>query len=513
MKHALPLARCALAFAPLLLPGCNVFDPPELRSTDAGLSAREAGTDASATDGSMRDHDQSAGTGGGGGAGGAPGSDSSATGGRDERESGASGATGNTGGTTAEAGTDAAMGGRNPVEDGPWWIETNEHGCEVKRPPNKGDRPEFSDPGPELPPIYLATYRVRTGASADDEALSLDPNAWETIGFDLDGRCTNSPSCEKDEIRINERSCQNSAAVPYDGDWCIDNEIGKLFSVASSSPHVGELFGVTDPDFNCELHRGGFSHIIKISNYNGKKYDRDVRVDSYVSPGLQTLPGWKCRETIDAPLNPEWYKFANWLKSSHWKIARRSIDLAAPEAGDELPNSRTADPTAFVRNGYLYTELPDGREFWWNGQNTAIPGIRVIMHRPKMLGKLVKLPDDSWVLEDVIHTFVVLPDEMLLAFRELGLCENMCNSYELVKDYLNTHQDSFLTDEVLPDVPCSALSLASEFDARQVTLSKADIVDVDPPVECPQPRHPSAPRQGCVCQPDGTTCVQPDGGS
>jgi len=55
---------------------------------------------------------------------------------------------------------------------------------------------------------------------------------------------------------------------------------------------------------------------------------------------------------------------------------------------------------------------------------------------------------------------------------------------------------------------CTAMSLAVAFEARQATATDDDVEEISEPIECPQPRHPDMPRQGCICQPDGT-CVLP----
>jgi hypothetical protein len=499
MKRTNLVVSCA-AVAMTVASACSVFEDPIIDHSGAGGDGGSSGTGGAqigeggiAAQGGSQDIDASSGA--------TDGSTPSNTGGK------ASGSGGK--------GTGSATGTGGAAATGPFWIETTDKGCERQRPPTTADRPTASDPGADLPPITFAMSRIRNGASANDDAISPDPNAWQETGFDLDGVCTNSSTCEVNEERVLDVACKNDFGPPFDGKECRDNEIGKLFQTAQTSPLVGELFGLTDKDWNCEIYRGGFSTVLKVSNYNGKLNDRDVRLDMYVSPGLQTLPGWTCRAKIELPLDPDWYKHAPWRSDAHWKVTDTSIDLAAPPTTTELPNAKTADPTAFVRNGYLVAQLPDGREFQWDGQNTPVPGFRDVMHRPLMVAKLIKDPDTLlWSMDEGTLTWIVLPDEMLRGFREIGLCENMCNTFDTVKDYLNTHQDMLSsTTEPLPDVECNSLSLAVDFDARQATSSKADLVPGTTSVECPQPRHPKAPRQGCKCQPDGTTCIALDGGS
>jgi hypothetical protein len=393
-------------------------------------------------------------------------------------------------------------GGRDGGPLGPWWPYTNQHGCASAGIPTRNDRPAASDPGPDLSPIYFAVSRLRAGTTKDDAALTPDDNAWQDIGFDLDKQCTRSATCEVDQMQINDRSCANSNLTPFDGNQCRDNEIGKLLKVASMSPTVGEYFGINERDWSCELHRGGFTILFKISRYNGRANDRDVKLDMYTSTGLQKLPTWSCRSSIDTPLAVDWYNRASWLSTDPWKIAQRSIDPAAPEPTDpnEVKNATASDVAAFVRGGYLYAELPDGAEFWLNGENTAIPGTRQVMHRAVLVGQLIRGQDDLWTIDHGILEFVTSPGEMLRSFQEIGYCDNMCESFFQLRNYLNTHQDTLTgTSETLPTTPCNGLSVAFDLKARQATALARDVTPVQAPTECPQPRHPAAPRQGTQC--------------
>lgn len=395
---------------------------------------------------------------------------------------------------------------QSPV--GPWWIERNDYGCETARMPTADDRPANEDLGNELPPIYFAISRVRLGATKDDESLSMGEDEWLSIGFDMDGVCTNSESCTSDGAIIDEPACLNETITPYDGSNCRDNELGKLSQVAAQASELGETWGFSERDWNCELHRGGFSVIIKISKYNGKRNDRSVQFDMYTSVGLQTLPGWNCRDSMDKPLDPEWYTYPSWLPSLHWVIAQQSISSLSSGSGQELPSSKTADHAGFVRDGYFFASIPDGRDFWLNGERTPTPGFRYIMHRGVMVGQLVHNPDDTWTVQNGTLAFVILPDEYLQGFQEIGFCENLCDGLDVLVEYNKTRTDTlYSTTEILPDVPCDALSMGLDFDARQVTVTKSDIEEIKDPEMCPNPRHPDAPRQGCTCQEDGTTCL------
>jgi hypothetical protein len=386
---------------------------------------------------------------------------------------------------------------------GPWWTTTNEAGCEVARLPSHDDRPSNDADGDSVPPIYFAMSALRLGAA--DEG----PGKWDGIGFDIDNACTNSSSC----AAVNERACKNDAVTPYDGLECRDNELGQLSKLSAASP-LGQLFGFSEEDWNCELHRGGFSVVFKISGYDGEPNDPMIRFDMYTSTGIRELPGWNCHDTIEKPLNPGWSGYADWLRATHWQIASASLDPSASNSSVDVPDARAADPIAFVRGGYFFAQIPDGTEFWLDGARTPVPGFRYLMHRGVIVGRLTRQADDSWVIEDGTVSFAVLPDEYVNGFRELGFCENMCNAFTTVRDYTKSYVDLIVPAPggPLPDVPCNALSIAIGFDARQATATAQDVVTVSAPQECPDPRNKTLPRQGCVCQMDGTTCLTPDGG-
>lgn len=357
--------------------------------------------------------------------------------------------------------------------------------------------------------------RMRFGNAKDDPQLSEDGTAWQSIGFDIDKSCTGSATCKVDDATVEDQACKNSVLLPYDGDNCRDNQIGKLFPIAALSPQVGALFGVSELDWNCALWRGEIGVILRVSDYNEQPNDNSVRVDIYTSIGRQALPNWTCTSGTNGGVPSDWYKQAQWLETAHWTVAKRSIALNSGDAGTALPNAKFADPAAFVRNGYLYAKLPAGTEIWLDGERAHVPGFRILMNRGLLVGKLFKQQDDTWKIKEGTIGGVVLPSDILKAFREIGFCENMCQDYQNVVGYLNTNQDTLSnTDAKLPNTPCDSLSIGIAFEALEATATAGDIVNVKTPVDCPQPKNASAPPQGCVC-PDpkvGGPCVLPEGG-
>ena len=275
---------------------------------------------------------------------------------------------------------------------------------------------------------------------------------------------------------------------------------GSLLKTAASSPAVGTLFGFTEPDWNCEMYRGGFTIMFNmVSNYNGKKNDSSVRFDMYSSTGLQQLPRLeKCRTDITARrFNPTG---TNYLPPGFRLLTGRS--LAAPSIWRQPPTaptcrtSKVADSTfAFVRGGYLFAKLPEASELWLDGENTPVPGIRLTMRRPFVVGELVRLPDDTWTIKHGTVAMVVLPGDMLTSFKEFGFCGNMCASFDTVRSYFNASADMLATtDEILPDSPCDALSSAYDFEARQATARRRAISSTSTHPSCVRSRATRACR-------------------
>jgi hypothetical protein len=142
------------------------------------------------------------------------------------------------------------------------------------------------------------------------------------------------------------------------------------------------------------------------------------------------------------------------------------------------------------------------------------------MHRNEMAARLVKDPQSGlWSMEDGTTSYVSKSNEVLQGFQEMGYCENMCGSWDVVKGYLNNYLDILSTPYTTtppPDMlpPCDALSYGLQFRSVQVFAHASDVrTTASPPnPSCPEPKHPAAPRQHCVCSVDGNSCTLPDAG-
>jgi hypothetical protein len=339
--------------------------------------------------------------------------------------------------------------------------------------------------------------------------MTADDTQWRNIGFDFDETCTGSGDCYVDDpaFPVNEFSCASAGAIS-DGKNCRDNQIGKLFDVAESSPQVREYFGMSEHDWSCELHRGGFSIIYKISNYNGQLNDPEVRVDLYNSIGTENPQGWACRSSdaghpIAGTLDPKWYEKPAWpAGAGRFLIPQRSVETGSPAIPGHLPDAAVNHNEAFVRNGILVAFFEDRAEVALLGTRTPVPGFRLILDRGVLAAELFKNGEQHWTLSGTLAGLVNRA-LMTTSFREIGFCENICGSYRNVIDYLEVNQDT-LRGAGLPTSPCNALTYATAFVAKQATVKTTLDTRLKPFGEplndaCPPPRHPGAPPQGTVC--------------
>ena len=223
--------------------------------------------------------------------------------------------------------------------------------------------------------------------------------------------------------------------VPNDGNNCRDNEIGNLFNIASSSPSIGKWFGMTEADWNCEMHRGGFGTMLKVTNYNGKKNDQAVRLDVYTSLGLRDLNNvpWRCRTSIES--------------ASRSRVAQSRL-LAAQRT---LENRKVIDCVRCRGRGQRPAEFEDLRLGRFRPERLSVrsaPGrcgsvVEREVHccsgfppdRPSGhdRGRAGQDQNDLWTVDHGLIAGVVNAGEMLQTFREIGLCENLCGTFDQVK--------------------------------------------------------------------------------
>jgi len=429
-------------------------------------------------------------------------------------------------------------GGTSPIE-GPWWQKKNEQGCVTAGFPRPEDRPAPGLDGPDEPEFFMNMEHIRLGATAppsEDLAnhLSLDFNSWKDIGLDVDGKCTLSATCGSEASPVEERYCPSPPGQGRgDGSNCRDNAVGTTIKTSYEALTTSTHFAVNEEDWNCELHRGGFGVLCRIRNYNGQPDDPQVTLDVYNHMGLTALQRPWCRflvnssgvpvDDISRDIYPYWRNQPKWDDTrAGWRVATSNWNPGDDTFGPNvLPNSKTHTEQAYVREGYLVAHLPPSTMVGMIGKYTAIPGFRLIVERGVLVGQLLKDPFSRlWTLKNGVLGGAIDPDTMLQGFRWIGYCpNNMCGSYRGVDIVLRGAADIYLdptrppsTD---PSQPCDGMSIGLALEATQARGAEFSKEEDPLLTECPEPRHPTPPRQACTC-PDGGSvpnCPGGDGGT
>jgi hypothetical protein len=367
---------------------------------------------------------------------------------------------------------DASVAPVGPGDGVGWWSGGEGQGCFSAGVPKASDRPAPSQGGTDLPPLAFAITRMRLGAT--DKQGQPNKDAWQDIGFDLDGMCTGSPTCDP---TLTQNSCKPaSIATPYDGDYCRDNTFGRLQVMAQDIKEIGGKYGLSEDAFNCALCTGAYNFIFRISGYNGEANDDSVRVDLYPSPGLENPYPWDCSQ-------PDWTAHPCFRSDDAFTIEDDSMPNPAP--GPDLAEAKLYDPSAFVRDGYIVAQLPESALFWFPGTNALAVAFPITIKRGLVAGKIGKAQDGTWQITDGTIAGASTAQDIIHGFRLIGFCDADPN-YQTMVSFLTSNLDILSTGQNSPDTPCDALSLGIEFEAKQATVGK--LAAVTPLTECVSPK-------------------------
>lgn len=365
--------------------------------------------------------------------------------------------------------------------------------CFTASAPKPSERPAPSN-APALPPIYLAIHDVQLGAL--DKDGKPNANAWKDVGFDLDDTCTGSPTCDTAGQSVALSCKPPTASVAYDGNYCRDNTFGRLEYTVSLVPEIVKRYGLNDEAFNCALCVGDRNILFRISDYNGTPNDDHVRVDLYPSPGLEKVLPWNCADE-------SWRNEPCFTPDMKWTVWDRY--LKDPHDGPDLGDSKTGDDAAFVRDGYLVAQLPPNTRLWFPGKNALTQAYPLYLTTGLVTAKLGRAADQTWVATDGVIGGRVKADDLLLGFRQIGLCEND-SSYALLPQFINQNLDISAAGSNDPNLPCDAMSIGVAFTATQAIAGK--VAKADDLVECPNGRTP----EGGVPEGGAASDASADGG-
>jgi hypothetical protein len=348
-----------------------------------------------------------------------------------------------------------------------WWSGAGDRDCFSAKAPSVVDRP-----GPagdkDIGSIYLAIQSMRIGSLNLDN--QLDGNAWKDLGYDLDGLCTGSDTCEGTDSPL---SCAPTVPqIATDGNYCRDNTFGRLEYAAALVPELSTKYGLSDDQFNCALCVGDYNFVIRISGYNGEANDDRVRVDLYPSPGLEKRLPWDCSKE-------DWRTHPCFTSDLPWTIQKDA--LTDVHDGPDLGDSTLADPAAYVKDGYLVGQLPPDTLFWFPGYNALVVAFPLKLQRATVSGKLTRGPDGVWRLADGIIGGRAKGTDIVQGFRLMGFCETDSN-YSIMTDFVQKNLDLLADGSNDPNTTCDAMSVGLGFTALQAVAGK--VATVDPLKEC-----------------------------
>lgn len=348
-----------------------------------------------------------------------------------------------------------------------WWSGAGDRGCFSARKPRPEDRPSASN-AKVLPPIYLAVQSTRLGSLGEDG--KLDNNAWQDIGFDLDGVCTGVDSCTGDD---SPPSCKPTVPqISIDGHDCRDNTFGRLEYTAALVPELSKKYGLSDDAFNCALCVGDYNYLFRVSGYNGEENDDKVRVDLYPSPGLEKPLPWDCKD-------PSWVDHPCFTPDNQFTVSTDS--MSQPRPGPDLADAKIFDDNAYVRDGYLVVSLPPETYLWFPGYKALVVAYPIKLQKGIVAGKLTRGPDSVWRITDGTIGGRVRGTDVVKGFRDLGLCD-ADRSYGVMTDFVNKNLDVLADGRNDPNATCDAMSAGIAFKAQQVLAGK--MATVDPLKEC-----------------------------
>ena len=348
-----------------------------------------------------------------------------------------------------------------------FWSGPGDRGCFSARKPTAADRPPHGS-DKVLPPIYLAVQSTRLGSLGEDG--KLDNNAWQDIGFDLDGVCTGVESCTGDD---SPPSCKPTVPqISTDGHDCRDNTFGRLEYAAALVPEVSKKYGLNDDAFNCALCVGDYNYLFRISGYNGEANDDVVRVDLYPSPGLDKPLPWNCSD-------PSWKDHPCFTPDEKFQATPDS--MTTPQGGPDLGDAKTFDDAAFVRDGYLVVTVPGDTLVWFPGYKALVVAYPIRLQQGIVAGKLTHDADDVWRITDGTIGGRVKGTDLVQGFRDLGLCEADPN-YSVLTDFVNKNLDVLADGTNDSNRTCDAMSTGIAFTAQQVVAG--GLTTVEPLKEC-----------------------------
>jgi hypothetical protein len=252
--------------------------------------------------------------------------------------------------------------------------------------------------------------------------LSKDANAWRSVGFNLDAKCTAPPKFDR------ECKPRGNPDAPFDtdGDDGIDNNIGQYIW----SSFLNQL----QTNLIADQQRGAGVLILRIFDWNGTPNDRHVRV--WILNSVH--PGADIENPAAAP---------QWLGNDTWNVESTAFTAeGVPQAFDD---------DAYIADGRLVA-YPNQAEIKMDSLT------QTLLFKLTDMRIVGTLSSDAQRLQNVILGGRWRLNDIYGVLEDVGLCEgnpNTANFKTLLQGFADTY--STVAPESQPE--CNAISLGLRF--------------------------------------------------
>jgi hypothetical protein len=327
--------------------------------------------------------------------------------------------------------------------------------CKHREPP---PRPTVLDAGGSLDLVFAVNDGTfGTGGQLDGEGGL----AYESIGFDLDGKCTGEGE---------GTSCREPPGVPVanytDGVEGIDNSVAAFTQVVN--PTAFDLAPVT---------ADGVDVVFRVRDYNGLADDDQVDLAVYAARSLDPRP----------PGDPHaGSSDLFWDGRDRWRVIP---DTLAPNDGGALDVDRPRyhDGQAYVTHHVLVAHLPE--VLWSSSPN--VPTWLAHNQELVLAGTLEPTDGGDWGFDEIVTGQRVSIANLLAQVARapyqsmpIPTC-TVATVYREVKAVACANRDiSVSMSTAGSSAACDALSGSSILHARAALLSQLLGPPVDPPPDC-----------------------------
>lgn len=340
---------------------------------------------------------------------GSGGSGGSGAGGSGGSTAGDGGASGSGAGGSGAGGSGAGGAGGSGATGG----SAGSGGCDSKQPPA---RPTVADTGPEAG-AEAKVFILR------DIVIDQAPTLWQSIGYDLDNKCSYPPEYDVECV------AQGAGSPEIDGNNGIDNAFGHT---------VVPLLKVTDVNIQESAQRnqaeGQSAIVVHIEGWNGEDDDPSIQIwlaeTAYAIPEgstTQGLPNWDGQDSFYVP-----------------DAAFSNGQLNSPVIGND---------NAYIAGRVLVMRLPDRSAFPFQ---TSSGPVFLKLTGATLTGTISA---DGQSLEDVVMAGRWASQDVLETLEFVGLCPGGIE-YGLVENLLKNSADIRSTVGTGgPSAVCDAVSI------------------------------------------------------